>query len=29
MKAVAQGLMEIREGNELELNDVKKKLGID
>jgi len=29
MKAVAQGLMDIREGNELELNEVKKKLGID
>lgn len=28
MKAVAAGLMEIREGNELELNEVKKKLGI-
>ncbi len=29
MKAVAQGLMDVREGNELELNEVKKKLGID
>jgi len=29
MKAVAQGLMDIREGNELELNEIKKKLGID
>lgn len=29
MKAVAAGLMEVREGNELELGDVKKKLGIE
>ncbi|HEY8037078.1 MAG TPA: type II toxin-antitoxin system Phd/YefM family antitoxin [Methylobacter sp.] len=29
MKAVAQGLMDIKEGKELELNEVKKKLGID
>ncbi len=29
MKAVAQGLMEIKEGAELELEEVKKKLGID
>jgi len=29
MKAVARGLMDIREGNELELNEAKKKLGID
>ena len=29
MKAVAQGLMDIREGNELDLHDVKKKLGFD
>lgn len=29
MRAVAQGLMEIKEGRELELDDVKKKLGID
>ena len=29
MKAVAQGLMDIREGNELALDEVKKKLGID
>ncbi len=28
MKAVAQGLMDIKEGNVLELNEVKKKLGI-
>lgn len=28
MKAVAQGLMDIKEGKELELNEVKKKLGI-
>jgi prevent-host-death family protein len=28
MKAITQGLIEIKEGNELELNDVKKKLGI-
>jgi len=28
MKAIASGLMEIREGKELELSDVKKKLGI-
>lgn len=29
MKAVAAGLMEIREGKELELDEVKKKLGIE
>jgi prevent-host-death family protein len=29
MKAVAQGLMDIRAGNELALDEVKKKLGID
>ena len=29
MKAVAQGLMEIREGNELSLDEVKKQLGLD
>ncbi len=29
LKAIAQGLMDIREGNELELDEVKKKLGID
>ncbi len=29
MRAVAQGLMDIREGNELEMNEAKKKLGID
>lgn len=29
MKAVATGLMEIREGKELELDEVKKKLGIE
>ncbi len=29
MKAVAQGLMDIRDGNELELDEVKKKLGIE
>lgn len=29
MRAVAQGLMDIREGNELELDEVKKKLDID
>ena len=29
MKAITQGLIEIKEGNELELNEVKKKLGID
>ena len=29
MKAVAQGLMDIKEGNELDLNDVKKRLGIE
>jgi prevent-host-death family protein len=29
MKAVVQGLMDIKEGKELELNEVKKKLGID
>ena len=28
MKAIAEGLMEIKEGNELELEDVKRKLGI-
>ncbi len=28
MKAITQGLIEIKEGNELELDDVKKKLGI-
>lgn len=28
MKAVAEGLMEIKQGNELELDDVKRKLGI-
>ena len=28
MKAIAQGLMEVKEGNELELEDVKRKLGI-
>ncbi len=28
MKAVAQGLIDIKEGNELDLDDVKKKLGI-
>jgi len=28
MKLITQGLIEIKEGNELELNDVKKKLGI-
>ncbi|RLA38592.1 MAG: prevent-host-death family protein [Gammaproteobacteria bacterium] len=28
MKAVAVGLMEVREGKELELNDVRKNLGI-
>lgn len=28
MKAAAQGLMDIREGNELELDEVKKRLGI-
>ncbi|MEE9492470.1 MAG: type II toxin-antitoxin system Phd/YefM family antitoxin [Gammaproteobacteria bacterium] len=28
MKAITQGLIEIREGNELELDEVKKKLGI-
>ena len=27
MKAIAQGLVEIKEGNELELGEVKKKLG--
>ena len=27
MKAIAQGLMDVREGNELELDEVKKKLG--
>lgn len=29
MKAVAQGLMDIREGNELALDEVKKRLGIE
>ena len=29
IKAVAQGLIEIREGNELSLNEVKKQLGLD
>jgi prevent-host-death family protein len=29
MKAIAQGLMDIKEGNELELGESKKKLGID
>ena len=29
MKAVAAGLMEVREGNEMELGEVKKKLGIE
>ena len=29
MKAVAAGLMEVREGKEIELDEVKKKLGID
>jgi len=29
MKAIAAGLMEVREGNELELDEVKKKLGIE
>lgn len=29
MKAVTQGLMDIKEGNELELNEVRKKLGLD
>ena len=29
MKAVASGLMEVREGKELELDEVRKKLGID
>ena len=29
MKAVARGLMDVREGDELELSEVKKKLGID
>jgi len=28
MKAITQGLIEIREGNELELDEVKKKLGV-
>ena len=28
MKAITQGLIEIKEGNELELGDIKKKLGI-
>jgi len=29
MKAVAAGLMEVREGKELELDEVKKKLGVE
>ena len=29
MKAITQGLMDIKEGNELELDKVKQKLGID
>ncbi len=29
MKAVAAGLMEVREGKELELDEVKKNLGIE
>ncbi|RLJ22884.1 prevent-host-death family protein [bacterium endosymbiont of Escarpia laminata] len=29
VKAVAQGMMDIKEGNELSLNEVKKKLGIE
>ncbi len=29
LKAIAQGLMDVREGDELELDEVKKKLGID
>jgi prevent-host-death family protein len=29
MKAITQGLIEIKEGNELELDEVKKKLGLD
>jgi len=29
MKAVAQGLMDIKEGNELELGEARKRLGID
>ena len=29
MKAITQGLMDIKEGNELELDEVKKKLDID
>jgi len=29
MKAIAHGLMEIKEGKELELDEVKKRLGID
>jgi prevent-host-death family protein len=29
MKAVAQGLMDIKEGNELELDEARKRLGID
>ena len=29
MRAVSQGLMDIKEGKELELNEVKKRLGID
>ncbi len=29
MRAVAQGLIDIREGNELQLGEVKKKLGIE
>lgn len=29
MKAITQGLMDIKEGNELELDEVKKQLGLD
>lgn len=29
IKAIAKGLMDVKEGNELELSEVKKKLGID
>ena len=29
MKAITQGLMDIKEGNELELSEVRKKLGLD
>ncbi len=29
MKAITQGLMDIKEGNELKLDEVKKKLGLD